>query len=320
MAKKRKSKLQSRKIAPKPLPSVVAPGMRKPKFNPDAPRPKPLAEFKKDGEQLNVVGGSKHDAPKFAGAACIAAYDVQNSPERYAHFREVAGNIGNLRTLYHGTSAMNISQILVKGLKPGSRLCMFGSGIYLGDPGKALAYAQSGWQGISHRYLLQVKVALGKIKECLRAQKWNLDRLQTEGFQSVAGVAGKTESWGGTLQHSEYVVYSPDQVLVEKIYEYQAIGQKDSKDGLTGTCRVMKKIAGYIPSKGMKAFADVLSVKECGRRASVQVHTDQGLVWVCNECISRDRLKVGSKIKVRPVSGWSGLKEPVVVRINSVIE
>lgn len=290
MSKKAKKQHQSRKIQPKPIP--VAP----PRGPTVVSVPKhELAEFKKGrGWPLTLEPDSKSDAPKLGGMVCTAAWKVMNSPETLAQFEKVAADLGNVATLYHGTPATNVTTIAEEGLRPGRSQCMFGSGIYMGPPAKAIGYTGYG----RAQYMFQVKAALGRVKECPNAQKNNLRDLQKEGFDSVAGVAGYTASWGGTLRHSENVVYSSDQVLVLKVYEYQRIQYTEPPREHVGTCMLMRKVNATLEAKN-RAFADVLSQKVCGRKSSVQMATkDVNKVWVCNDCITANRLKIGSAVKV----------------------
>ena len=191
---------------------------------------------------------------------------------------------------------------------------MFGAGIYLGPPDKAISYTGHSWTrsrsagDLKAAYILQVKAVLGKVLECDRSRKYSLGVLRQEGFDSVAGVAGRTASWGrSTLRHSENVVYSPDQVLALKVFEYQLSVEsyKDLYKPTSGLCDVVYKANVHIPP-GQKAFADVLSMKNCDAIATTLLKTDDNCtVWVCDSCIQKYKLKAGSRLQVK-TTRWKG--------------
>jgi len=259
---------------------------------------KPLAEFKRYGSPLTLVISheGRRKAPSITGHRCIAAWKVMHSPETLETFQELSARLGNVRTLYHGTKAQNITAIAEEGLRPGSHSCMFGSGIYMGSPAKAWGYGHA-WNYQAH-YLLEVQAILGKVLECPSARKMTLRSLGD--FSSVAGVAGLTSSWSGTLRHSENVVYSPDQVLVVAVYEYQATLETlyDKPKFQSGKCGLLIP-SGDVPKGIPPAWSDLVGVKPCDATAVVQVNTDKGQTWVCNACISRFKLKVGSQVQIR---------------------
>jgi hypothetical protein len=283
-----------------------------------------LAEFKGYGVPYNLVKAEKSGAPSVPGYRCMAAWEVKHTDEKLMEFMETEDRLGNVHTLYHGTPTKNITAIAAEGLRPGGHYCMFGAGIYLGSPSKAIGYAGgtiNKWRrdgGAS--YLLRVRVILGNVKECKSASKHNLKGLQEEGFDSVAGVMGWTSSWGGTLRGHEWVVYSPQQVLVERVYEYQATEEsKDPYHPQQGLCAIAVNAPKKVPfdGKGMSAFQDLLVKKPCGKIAYLQVQIPQGQVWICNECLERLRLKVGSHIEII-ITSYFGSKPPKKVRIQGI--
>lgn len=251
----------------------------------------PLAEFGAS-PRFVLTPGNKDDAPKVFGFRAVAAWDIQHSDSDRARFAEVGALLGNVRTLFHGTGAHNIRDIAEEGLRPGRKSCMFGSGIYMGEITKAFNYAG----GTHARYVIKVQTALGKVLEAEKAQKYSRGALTRLGFDSVAGVAGRTVSWGGTLALSEWVAYSPEQVLALKVYEYQAHSLTILP--VTGLCAMIVEKDIPLP-KGSSSFQDILRRRPCGQQSFTRLTTDGGEVWVCAACVGNFRLKVGSKIEVR---------------------
>ncbi len=132
-----------------------------------------LSAFGNKPDRLIVTPSDKYQAPNIHGYKCTGAWEVKNPNDRRSRFDQVAGQIGNVRTLYHGTPARNIAAIAAEGLQPGRGYCMFGSGIYMGGPSKAIGYS-SGGRGHDERtvcYIIEVKAALGKIWE--QEGSWN---------------------------------------------------------------------------------------------------------------------------------------------------
>lgn len=256
----------------------------------------PLADFG-PVPQFILSPGSKSDAPRVEGCRVVAAWDISHSDQVRDRFAEVCTLLGNVQTLYHGTSAQNIQNIATEGLRPGRKECMFGSGIYMGKINKALGYTSG-----TARYIIKVQVALGKVLEAERSHSYNRQKLVNLGYDSVMGVAGSTLSLGGILVRSEWVVYSPEQVLALKVYEYQNEYIRSPQD-VEKTCVVMVEKDVPLP-KGSSAFQDILRKKPCGERAYTWLKTDDGDVWVCANCVDRLRLKIGSKVEVKSVSAY----------------
>lgn len=301
--KKRKNPHPSKRIHLGEPPSSAKP--------PDTTKLRVLATFNRyTPTRLNIRAGRKKGAPKFQDYTCTAAWNVITPNERLNLFTEVADKLGNTQELYHGTPESNIAQIVKKGLHTGQKSCLFGSGVYLGSPAKAFSY--TGCHEVA--YLLKVRAVLGQVKECSQSDhNITLSKLQTEGYNSVAGVAGVTSSWAGTLRHNENVVYSPDQVVVTKIYEYQRI---ETPPPQKGTCALVVDRKRPLRRKE-RAFADILNQSVCGNTAYVQVLTERGEFWVCNHCLKKGKIKTGSKIKVhsnhwRQTGNW-------VVRIKGIV-
>ena len=302
------------------LPTVPDPGGRTPILKSEKADWR-LAEFGSP-EKLNLHPASKNHAPLLSveGFRCTKAWEVQNDQNKIKRFNEASRHIGNIHTLYHGTRAENIVGIIREGLRPGGGSCMFGSGIYMGPPVKACNYM--GWNSHGLHYMFEVRVALGKVLECQKSEKHHLEELTDAGYHSVAGVAGKTLTYGdSTLRNSEYVVYSPDQVLAVRVYEFQRTAPVAT---VIPGCVVLRQRDPVVPP-GMKAFADIVGEKPCGNRPTqaliIEPYTKfsgSTSIDVCAECIRRLKLKKGDKIKVQVPYGWSRIGRAATVRIKGV--
>jgi hypothetical protein len=280
---------KSKKITPAPKPP--------PLFKVSVASLVPLAEFG-SVQRFILKPSNKNDAPRVMGYHCVAAWSIQHSPESQEKFALVCASVGNVVDLFHGTATQNIKDIAKEGLRPGRKTCMFGRGIYLGDINKAFGFAR----GSNARYVVKVRAALGKVCEAEKSHRYTQGWLNQHGFDSVAGVAGKTLSWGGKLFHTENVVYSPDQVLALKVYEYQ----QTLETGVIrqGSCDVMVDKKNTPLPPGSTAFRDILTRGVCGKMSYTRLSTDDGgSVWVCEGCIARLRLKIGSRIEVKRARG-----------------
>ena len=278
---------------PVPKPSVT--------MIPAAKRLRPQALF---GDPLNLVPQPLYNkAPAFLGYAHVATWRVDANDTALAAVVATMERIGNVHTLYHGTAATNIASIAREGLKRGSNACMFGAGIYLGGPSKAMGYTR-GERKV--HYLLEVDVALGKIKPCMAAEKHDATRLAAEGYDSVGGFAGQTVGWHGALRHNEYVVYSRDQAIVTRVLEYHYVGLENP---VTSTLLATEGACALIvnhPTNLTGTFADVLSRKPCGKKAYTKVEVRQldkrkptvHTVWFCAACVEAHKLRHGSKVEV----------------------
>ena len=283
-----------------------------------------LAEFRNWGVPFNIQKCETAGAPNLMGYKCMAAWKVLHTDEALLEFMELEDKLGNVHTLYHGTPAENIASIVNNGLQPGYG-GMFGGGIYMGGPGKAFGYTQHKWRtarGTQQRayYLLKVRAILGKVKECRECwHKGNLKDLRKEGFDSVAGIRGWTHSWGGTLRGDEFVVYSPSQVMVENIFEYQALEKELEQKTSSGICEILYPAPSPFGGKGMSAFRDLSVKAPCGKVAYRSVQLNNGIsAWVCNDCIAKHRLKIGSWIEVQNNLYWRGKGPSVRVRITGI--
>ena len=122
----------------------------------------------------------------------------------------------NIRVLWHGTSLENMPSIRQQGLTLGTASCMFGPAVYVGTLSKALGYTGIGGNWFHHAekgILLNCRVALGRVYEA----DGPLNKCP-EGYDSVKGVSGKTESYFGTLNQDEWAIYDPRRISVQGIY------------------------------------------------------------------------------------------------------
>jgi len=232
--------------------------------------------------------------PKIHNLVCVASWEVVTPDFDLLRWMEVEHEYKNVKTLYHGTSYHHVDKIVEEGLKPGRSTCMFGKGVYFGLPEKAIGYGR----GIRAKYIIESQVVLGKIKVALKAEKYSLSSLQKDGCHSVHGKAGHTISWGGTLSLDEWVVYSEDQILITKIHEYQekTIAPPIKTNDVCGLV-VDKNVP---TNKNNRTFADILKQQLCSNRATTKVRLDtKQVIWVCDGCIQKFNLKIGSKIKIK---------------------
>lgn len=274
-----------------------------------------LSSFGDKPDRLIVTPSDKYQAPSLSGYKCTGAWEVKNPNDRRSRFDQVAGQIGNVKTLYHGTPARNIVAIATEGLRPGRGYCMFGSGIYMGSPAKAIGFSGSGHDGDggTAHYIIEVKAALGRIWEQEESCDQTLDSVQEAGYHSVAGIKNFTRSYCGTLMHDEYVVYSPSQVMAIRVFEYQSTIPKTS---YYGECMILKPNPDPPPHKS-KAWADLYAEKPCGATGVVKLQTNESGVYVvvCKACLERLKLKKGDKVRIRK-TGYHSTIEPVTVTIK----
>ena len=319
--------LKSRiKVNEKPLPAPKVPPiptLSSVKAATTGTRKAPVAAF---GTPFRITPAIGYRGPKIPGYVFVAAWRVEQSDDQILNFLDVSDKIGNVQKLFHGTPATNIEAICANGLRPGRHGCMFGAGIYMGGPLKAIGYAHAGYGRRGRRYdyaeaahyLLAVDAALGKIKPCMAAEAHNKEKLTDQGFHSVGGFANMTASYGNTtLRHNEYVVYTPDQVVVNFILEYQ----RDLNDVPTwgpsarilpptpptsGSCGILKE-KDVVLGPSQRAFKDILSLQSCGSTSYtnvkvVRIDNGQAInsgIWVCKGCVEALKLRVGSKVEIK---------------------
>lgn len=125
-----------------------------------------------------------------------------------------------METLYHGTNAGNVANILAHGFRmPGYHGQAFGGGIYMGPVSKAKGYAgnyQMNWwsrapegnpKGL--RFLIESDVLVGSLYE-----PSNILYNKTRGEMEKA--ACQSVYYGGFV-NPEWVVYNPAQILIRRV-------------------------------------------------------------------------------------------------------
>jgi len=137
------------------------------------------------------------------------------------NFEKYSRNLGNIKELYHGTSAANLLSCLKLGLKtspPSSAHItgkMFGStGIYASDQStKALNYATSFWgnKDLGRYFMFIVDFAMGKEYTPSRN---DYTSYPVRGYDSTFAKAGASG-----VQNNEMIVYRDDQVNLKFLME-----------------------------------------------------------------------------------------------------
>ena len=234
--------------------------------------------------------------PKIQGYHCTASWMVVTDDTEKDRFQVVVAEVGNVRRLFHGTPAKNIGAITREGLRVSGSHCMFGKGIYFGEPPKAMGYTSKG-HAQQACYLLEAEVALGTALVPAAAGKYSLGRLRAEGYHSVHGQARRTSSWGGTLARDEWVVYSTEQVRLLFVHEFQALAAEFKVP--SQKCQVAL-VPQVLDPRGKRAFLDVLvKPRSCGSDAHTYLKiAGGGLVWVCSRCLEKQHIHVGDKLLV----------------------
>lgn len=268
-----------------------------------------LAEFRENGEHIEVSRLASPCGPFIHGYKNVASWKVVVPDEKMLAFLEIDEEIGNTQRLFHGTRADSVGSITREGLRKGSQTCMFGGGIYFGGPEKAIGYAHTKtYTGEGGRYIFEADVVLGKPYVAPEAERFTLRKLQTMDCNSVHGKRGHTKSWHGALQRDEYVVYSPDQVFLHRLHEYQATQTPWFEYGRTfnlGYCMVLKDSPNRVNERN-RAFKDLVAKAPCALTAYNHVDTTSGQkVWLCAKCIEENKLGNGSKIEVQIPHRWS---------------
>jgi len=287
----KKSRIQPRKPSPPPRPKVV-----------EVEPKKVLSEFRGDGP-VRLKRSRYPSGPKIGGYTCTATWNVVVSDADVEAYLMVAEALGNTRKLFHGTPSHNVASITREGLYRSGSSAMFGPGVYFGMPQKAIGYTRPGWRGEA-RYLFEAEVALGKCLRATSAHKYNLKKLEEVECHSVHGARGQTASWGGTLKNDEWVVFSREQILLDKLHEYQPTHEMTQPEPTSGSCSLIIDKPPPVLSKKNRAFKDILSRQVCGRTGHTKLHLEgHRPIWVCTPCIKRDKLRIGSKISL---SGYAG--------------
>lgn len=144
--------------------------------------------------------------------------------------------IGNIRTLYHGTDAVNLPNIAVNSLRSekANKYCMMGPGIYFTpDIHKAFSFSRAK----PTKYILVVRVALGKmgdsheLKISQHFPEKVLTQIREDGYNSIyAGAGDQPMAIGGSLNFSEVVVFRNDQVVITDVLEYKPKQKAEAPD------------------------------------------------------------------------------------------
>lgn len=170
----------------------------------------------------------------------LESYDIDKDPNE--KFEATSKEIGNVKSLYHGTSYSGAGGILSTGIQISDEHrtgAMFGQGFYMAsDSSKAAQYAGENFsQHEGEGVVLMLNAALGKTKEMKYGQPQhdelsfrNLspeEKTMQEEYEKKTGKKMKnlwhydhdsvTARAGTSLMYDEYVVKDPSQVQVQKI-------------------------------------------------------------------------------------------------------
>ncbi|XP_043929229.1 protein mono-ADP-ribosyltransferase PARP4 isoform X2 [Protopterus annectens] len=153
---------------------------------------------------------------------------------RTDELQEFQGNLSNIQTLFHASSANNFVGILSRGLLPPKIVVEdygierrdvgnLGSGIYFSNStSTSIKYTQpSNTDGT--RLMLVCDVALGLTKDYYR-RDFTL-KAPPDGFQSVCGVRG-TAGIISDFEDYELVVYKTNQVMMKYIVQFTTEGEQ----------------------------------------------------------------------------------------------
>lgn len=173
----------------------------------------------KNGQEFKKIKGYTTKSKKYSSFIIKNIFTIKRPNE---HASYIGDNVGNMKLLFHGSSAHNWVGILSRGLmlpKAVTKLGVqrtdqgwLGHGIYFGDSiDTALGYASSG--KLDSTFVAIAKVALGKIKEYKKIT-YGLDRPPT-GYDSCHGnPKGHSE-----FDDHEFVIYDTAQQRLEYLLE-----------------------------------------------------------------------------------------------------
>jgi hypothetical protein len=306
-----KTRSRIKPAGPPPPPKVV-----------EVPQTGPVKLF---DQAVRLDQKAQGSGPPLKGFQCTATWRVHPHPEQEEAFLTRWVEIGHDPViLYHGTKSRSIEGITRAGLMAKGKGCMFGRGIYFGNPNKACNY------GVNYRkwdepqriiYLFEAQVLLGNSYEAPSSGKYSTKALRELGnYHSLHGVAGVTKSWGGTLKLDEWVVYEESQVLLVALHEYTEIKVLTQPTRTEGKCS-LKKDKGNPRSK-QSAFDDVLRYKPCETftwtKVKVQVGKYTQNAYICNQCLEEHKVRIGSTIEFRTEQHWGRDPEWSKGRILSV--
>lgn len=286
-----------------------------PRVNPEK-RDTPSVDLKSMGILRPLQGAllepcHKSLAPKLPYHTAVGAWKVINTDEQETDFLDCAIRLGNVKTLYHGTRRpTNVESILKEGFRLGSH-GMFGAGLYFGMPMKAINYTGYSYTKSVSRFMFQVDVVLGNPLVARDAIP-KMNRHSLGEYHSVHGARGYTSSWGGSLNHDEWVVYDTRQVLVTHVFELKEVDNEEAllpKVYRCGNFLHRPKLIGNASA----AFRDVLedNYDQCGTDAPVEavVKTADGsrkTIHFCKKCAAT--LRKGMEIRIHKNGPYSKTK------------
>jgi len=145
---------------------------------------------------------------------------VKEQTEDYSKYMK---EVGNIKSLFHGSGPQNILGICKRGLlmrPPGVYVTgsMFGNGLYFADQSsKSEQYAFGRYSGFGGKgdtyFMFLADVALGKVMEYTTPQS-NLSKAPN-GYHSVMGKKGNY------LYHNEFIIYEVKQHVLEYLIEFK---------------------------------------------------------------------------------------------------
>ena len=136
-------------------------------------------------------------------------------------FDDYGRKLGNIKELYHGSSASNLLSILKVGLKTSPPTSahitgkMFGPGIYASSQSsKALNYATSFWgqSDLGRYFMFLVEFAMGKM---YIPTSYSSVRYPVKGYDSTFAKAGQSG-----VQNNEEIVYNDNQANLKYLCEF----------------------------------------------------------------------------------------------------
>lgn len=130
---------------------------------------------------------------------------------------------GDIYRVWHGTSLVALRGILHYGFRE-SQSGMLGSGVYVGEwqkannyqrsSGKALVKFQGKYYFVGSGVMLLCRANLGRVRTIRNPTAGAL----IQGVDTLAGGAGYTKSWSGSLHHHEWCVRDPSRLSVVEIH------------------------------------------------------------------------------------------------------
>lgn len=192
-------------------------------------------EFKDIVKRYESTKNSMHGASRLK-VKNVYRLTVSN-PEADKVLTDCANEIGNVKTLWHGTRSPNILSILRKGLiippVTGSSIVttgrMFGDGIYLSDQSsKSLAYSAGYWGGARENncFMFLAEAAMGwEFQPNRRGHHTFTNRSLKEAHSGTDDKGRRYNSIsvkGGTcgVLNNEMIVWNPDQVRLKYLIEF----------------------------------------------------------------------------------------------------